>query len=155
VDDLLVMRRLGALGRHGNELAVAALHLLFAVDGQRAQPERLRVDHMAQAARVDQGLGLGQGLHQQADAAGMVQVDMGGNDPVHGVARQAQRVQRRQQARHGMVGAGVDEGGAAVLHHQIGGVEARALKAGVDGVDAVAEVFDEVKHGLPRISCSR
>jgi hypothetical protein len=42
------------------------------------------------------------------------------------------------------VRAGVDEGGAPVLHQQVGGVEVVALEAGVDGEDAVAEVLHEV-----------
>ena len=36
-----------------------------------------------------------------------------------------------------MVGAAIDEGAAAVLHDQVGGIEMLALERGVDGVDAV------------------
>ena len=61
------------------------------------------------------------------------------------LGRQAGGVERRQQARHRVVGAGVDEGGAALLDDQVGGVEARAMKAGVDDVDAVIEDVDEVR----------
>ena len=70
--------------------------------------------------------------------AGMVEVHMGGDDVVHGIAGQPQVIQGRQQARHREVGAGVDEGGAAVLDNQVGGVEQRPVKAGVDDVDATA-----------------
>ena len=35
-----------------------------------------------------------------------------------------------------MIGAAIDEGGAAVLDHQVGGIETRAHEAGIDDVDA-------------------
>mmetsp|Transcript_11370 Transcript_11370/g.22085 ORF Transcript_11370/g.22085 Transcript_11370/m.22085 type:complete len:294 (-) Transcript_11370:117-998(-) len=149
VDDLFVMRGQRTLRRHRHQLAIAALHFLLAIDGPRAQPQGLGVDQMAQAARMHQRARAGQGLHDQAHAAGMIQVHMGRDHPVHRVARQPERIQRRQQARGSVVGAGVDEGGMAVLDHQIGRIEARALEAGVDGIDAVAEVVEEIReHGL-------
>ena len=77
--------------------------------------------------------------HQQAGTAGVVEVHMGGDDVVHGVACQAQGGQGFEQARHGEIGAGVDEGGAAGVDQQVGGVEARAAETGVDLVDAVPE----------------
>ena len=42
------------------------------------------------------------------------------------------------------VGTGVDEGGAAFVHHELGGVEARAVEASVGATDAAAAVCDEV-----------
>src|SRR6187402_2136234 len=36
-----------------------------------------------------------------------------------------------------MRGAAVDEGAAAAFHHEVGSVERRSAKAGVDGMDAV------------------
>ena len=94
------------------------------------------------AARVHEQPCPRQFLHQRTGAAGVVQMHVRGDHPVHRVARQAQGFQRPQQARHGVGGAGVDEGGAAAVHDQVGGVEAVAVEAGVDGVDAVAEGFD-------------
>jgi hypothetical protein len=42
-----------------------------------------------------------------------------------------------------MIGAGIDEGGAAAVDDQVGGVEERSVKAGVDDADAVREPLDE------------
>ena len=61
-----------------------------------------------------------------------------------GVAPEPERVERAEQARHGMVGAAVDEGGTAVFDDQEGGIETRPVKAGVDGVDPVVERADEL-----------
>ena len=74
-------------------------------------------------------------------AAGVVEVHVRRDHVIDGLARQAERFQRGQQARHREVGAGVDEGRAAVLDDQVGGVEHRAMEAGVDGEDAVAQVL--------------
>ena len=80
------------------------------------------------------GYALGRAAQQNGlQAVVMVQVHMGRDDPVHRVARQPQRVQRRQQARHARGGAGVDKSRAATVHQQVGGVKARAVKTGVDG----------------------
>ena len=95
------------------------------------------------AARVHDQLRAGQRLHQLADAAGVVEVHVRGDDEVDRRTRQAQRVERGQQARHGERGAGVDESGATAVDHQVGGVEAVAMEAGVDGPEAVAQRFDE------------
>ena len=81
-------------------------------------------------------------LHQQARAAGVVEVDVGRDHVVDRVGAEADALERGEQARHRVVGAGVDEGGAAVLDDQVGGVEARPVKARVDDVDAVADGFD-------------
>ena len=113
-----------------------------------AIPERARVDHVARAARVHHHARPRQRGGQRADAAGVVQVHVGRDDAVDGVAREAQRVQRRQQARHREVRAGVDEGGAAVREQQVGGVEVVALEAGVDGEDVVAERRHEGGQGV-------
>ena len=131
------------LGRHRHQMAVGPVHLLLAVHRQGALVQRGRVHHVACAARVHQGTGPRQFAHQQPHAAGMVQMHVGGDDPVHRIARQAHRVQRGQQARHAEVGAGVDERGAAVLHHEVGCIELVAVEAGVDGVQALIQGLDE------------
>jgi hypothetical protein len=69
----------------------------------------------------------------------VVEVNMGDDHVVHRIARDAEHLQRPQQPRQRILGAVVDEGGAAVLDDQVGGVEARAQEAGVDRVDAVTE----------------
>ena len=82
---------------------------------------------------------------------GVVEVDVRRDDPVHGLARETQRLQRAQQPRHREVGAGVDEGRPAVLHQQVGGVEALAVEAGVDDMDAVAQGLQVGRQGHPGI----
>jgi hypothetical protein len=95
--------------------------------------------------------GLGQGLHQQAGAAGVVEVDVGGDDVVDHLGRQAQRIERGQQARHGVVGAGVDKQRAAAFDHQIGRIKLRPVKARVYGVDAVGQGLNKGQvHGSRR-----
>ena len=102
-----------------------------------------RIDEVARAARMRDQPRPRQLLHQQADAAGVVEVHVGRDHVVDRVGRQAGGVERGEQARHRMVGAGIDEGGAAAFDDQVGGVEERPMKAGVDDVDAVAEGRDE------------
>jgi hypothetical protein len=132
-----------AIGADMNERAVGALHLLRAVDRGRASHEARRIDQVAGAARMRDQPGPGQLLHQQADAAGMVEVHVGGDHHLDRLRCQAGGVERGQEARHRVVGAGVDEGGTPFLDDQEGGVEAGAMKAGVDDVDAVIENVDE------------
>src|SRR2546421_4284750 len=73
----------------------------------------------------------------------MVEMDVGGDDPVDRIARDAQRVEGGQKARHRMVGRGVDEGGTARFDDQEARVEMRPVKAGIDDVDAVRVVAEE------------
>ena len=119
-----------------------------AVDARRASDETRRIDEVARAARMDDEPRVRQVLHQQARAAGMVEMDVGRDDVVDRVDADAGASERREQARDGVVGARVDEGGAAALDDQVGRVEERAMKAGVDDADAVADRLDE--RGLGR-----
>ena len=54
------------------------------------------------------------------------------------VARDADLVERRQQPGRGRTGAGVDEGGATLVHHQVARREPRTHVARVDQVEAIA-----------------
>ena len=101
---------------------------------------------VARAARMDDEPRARQVLHQQADAARVVEVDVGRDDVVDGVDVEPCGGERGEQARHRMVRAGIDERRAAALDDQVGGVEERPMKAGVDDVDAVREPFDEVRR---------
>ena len=69
---------------------------------------------------------------------------MGGDDEVDRVAVEAGGGERREQARQRVIGAGVDEGGAATFDDEVRGVEQRPVKAGVDDTDAVRQRFDEI-----------
>jgi hypothetical protein len=71
-------------------------------------------------------------LHQQADAAGVVEVDVGRDDVVDGVDLEPGSGERGEQARHRVVRAGIDERRPAALDDQVGGVEERSMEAGVD-----------------------
>ncbi len=129
-----------APGRHWLERAVAAPHLLFAVDRRGSGPQFRRVDHVPCAARMHRQPCVRQGGHQPAGAAGVIQMHMGEDQPIDIGNRQSGLGQGLHQPRLRVVGAAVDEGAASVLDHQIGGVEVRPLEAGVDGVDAVVVV---------------
>jgi hypothetical protein len=80
-----VGRGLHPLGIDADQLAIRAVHLGLAVDHECASVESARVDHVAGTAWVHQHARPGQGLHQGAGAAGMVQVHMGRDDPVDSV----------------------------------------------------------------------
>src|SRR5438105_4864 len=79
--------------------------------------------------------------------AGVVEMDVRRDDVVDRVDADPGALERGEQARHGVVGTGVDEGGAAALDDQVGGVEERPVKAGVDDADAVADPLDERRLG--------
>ncbi len=129
-----------------HELAVRALDLLGAVDRGRAPDQMGGPGEVARAARMDDEPRARQVLHQQADAARVVEVDVGRDDVVDGVDVESCGGEGGEQARHRMVRAGIDERRAAALDDQVGGVEERPMKARVDDVDAVREPFDEVRR---------
>ena len=132
-----------ALGSHTGQLAVSAVHLGLPVHGERALVQGRGVDHVPCAAGVHQQLRVRQRLHQQAHTPSVVQMHMGRDHPIDGAAGQAQRLQGLQQTGHAEIGAGVDEGGAAALHDQVGRIEVISVKAGVDGKKALAQRYDE------------
>jgi hypothetical protein len=109
--------------------------------------DQLGLDEMARAARVGDEPRPRQVPHQQADAAGVVEVHVRRDDEVDRVRCEPGRFECGEQARHCVVGAGVDEGGAPVLDDEEGGVEARPVKARVDDLDAVRQPRDEVRRG--------
>ena len=80
---------------------------------------------------------VGQLLQQQPGAAGVIQVHVGQEDVVDRAARDAELGERRQQVRHRVVRADVDEGGAPAVHDDVRGGVARVQVLGVDGGDAV------------------
>ena len=100
---------------------------------------------MARAARMDDEPRARQVLHQEADAAGVVEVDVGRDDVVDGVDVEPGSGERGEQARHRVVRAGIDERRATALDDQVGSVEERSMEAGIDDLDAMREPFDEVR----------
>jgi hypothetical protein len=141
---------LGALDVDGQHLAVGAQHFFRPVDRGGAGPQRARVHHVALAAGVHQQRGVGAGLHQLAGAAGVVQVHVGGDHVLHIFGGHTEGLQRGQDAWYARCSAGVDDGGAALVNHHEGGVEAWPGEAGVHGVDAQAAGFDERGQGRSR-----
>ena len=116
---------------------------------------RARVDHVARAARMhDQPRAAAARCISRPTPPAWSRCTWVGDDEVDRVAARAGGVERGQQARHRVVGAGVDEGGASVLDDQVGGVEARPMKAGVDDVDAVVEAARR-SRGLQGAAMSR
>ena len=128
-----------ALGAHRHHRADRALHLVGTVDGAGTGDQFGRIDQVTRAQRVHDQPGVGQRGHQRARTTGVVQVHVRGDHPVDRIARHAGGFERVQQARHRVARAGVDEGGAAALDHQVRGIEVRPLITGVNGPDAVAE----------------
>ena len=70
---------------------------------------------------------------------GVVEVHVRGDHPVDRLARHPGGFEHRQQPRHRVARARVDESGAAALDDQVGCVEVRPLVAGVDRPHAVRE----------------
>jgi hypothetical protein len=126
-----------ALLRYRQQLAVVAREFLLAVHRGGTGHQPLRIDHVRRRARVRDQLRVGQLLHQQARATGVVEVGMGQHHPVHRIGTQARVRQRLQQQRHAVVGPAVDESRPALLDHQVGGAEGRPDVPGVEGMDAV------------------
>lgn len=142
------------VGRYADRIAIRALDLGLAVDRARAGHQPRRVHQVRRSARMHDEARPWQLRKQQSGPAGMVEVHMGRNHEVDRVQREADGVDRIEQAWDRMVGAGVDERAAAVLDDQVARIEARAEKAGVDDMDAVIEQLDEVgqrRHGGKRV----
>ena len=73
------------LRRHRFELSVMAFELLLAIDGSGTGHQARRVDHVRGGTRVRHQTRIGQLAHQHAGAAGMVEMGVGQQQPVHGV----------------------------------------------------------------------
>ena len=136
--------------RDRHQLAVQLPVQGLAVHGDRAGHQLRGVDHVRRAARVQYRPGVRQRLHHLAGAARMVEVHVGQEQPVHLLAGDAEFVERRQQPRRRRAGAGVDEGRAAVLHHEVAAGEAGAHVERVDQVHAVAERLRQPGSGRGR-----
>ena len=67
---------------------------------------------------MQHGRCLWQGAHQHARAAGVIQVHVGQEHVVNLGGGEIIGRQGRQQARYGVVGAGVNEGGAAAAQRR-------------------------------------
>ena len=94
---------------------------------------------MRRAPRVQHAPGVRQDLHQLAGTAGVIEVDVGEEQVVHLVPGDAELVERGQQPRRGWGGAGVHEGGATLVHHEVARREPGPHVKRVDQVDAVAQ----------------
>ena len=69
----------------------------------------------------------------------MIEVYVRDQQPVDIGCRESDIGKRSHQMGNRMVGAAIDEGSAAVLDDQVGGIEVIAMERGVDGVDAVPD----------------
>ena len=144
-----------ALQRRRHQAAIGLLEQGIAIDLARAGGQLRRIDEMRRTARMHHQLRRRQLAQQRARTTGMVEVDVGGDEPVDRVRRQPRGIERREHVRHAVQGAAVDEGRAAVLDHQVRGAERRPLaEAGVDDGDAVACPHALSFHRGPRCSLS-
>ena len=135
------------LRRHADHRAVGARYRFGTVNGLSPLNQLAGVDQMRRASRVHHQLGAGEVPHQLAHTACMIQVDMGGNDPVDSLDRQTSCGQCGQQSWHAVVGACVNEGGTPCLCDQIARIELGPLKPGVDHINAMRQVLNPGEDG--------
>ena len=124
------------------DLSVHAHQRFGAVDGFGAGDQFRRIDHVPRTPRVHHHLRFGQGAHQHAGTAGVVQVHMGGQYVAHPLRGDAARLQQRKQARHTMRGTRFDEGVLAVALDQIAAGQPAPLLEGVDAQNSMVQYFD-------------
>ena len=91
--------------------------------------------------------GAGELAHQPSGAARVIEVHVGQQDVVDGVAGDAELGERRQQIRHRVVGADVDEGGASRVFDEVRRRVARIQILGIDRADAVRVAVDRRLDG--------
>jgi hypothetical protein len=80
--------------------------------------------------------------HQRAGTAGMVEMHVGEDDVIHRLARDPHRGQCRQHARHRGIDGGIDQRRTSFVFDHMHRVEQGANEAGIDGMDAVAEMVE-------------
>lgn len=117
----------------GNRLD-AAIKLdkgLFAINRLGAGNQFFRVHEMRRTARVHDDFRVRQFFQQGARATGVIKVNVRKQDVIDVLDRDILQLQRVQQRRHGMRGAGVNESGMAVAHDKMAGIKLRLDVAGV------------------------
>ena len=137
---LAVLRDRDTIARDGQDLAVQLRVQLVAVHGARRLDEFRRIGHVCDAARMQHRGGAGQRLHQCAGATGMVEMHVGQEQEIHGIARHAEFIEGGEDQRHGGVGPGIDDRGPRARHHDVGRIHLRPHVFGVDGRDGVGEL---------------
>lgn len=100
IDAVAVFGHHHTLLRNRLDATIAARDLLGTINGGGTGNQPGRIDHVRRAARVQHRLCVRQLLHQQAGAAGVVQVHVGQQQPVDRVHTQAGVRQRLQHGRH-------------------------------------------------------
>jgi len=93
-------------------------------------------------------LGVGQGRHVSARAAGVVEVDVGEENVIDRLRREPQFRQRGEKARQRAVVGGVDDRGATAFDDEMHGGKAGAHVTGIDGMNAAGKVQQSVRHFL-------
>ena len=68
---------------------------------------------------------VGQLLHEQAGTAGVVQVDVGKNDPFNPSWLQARVLECREHARHRIIRTGIDHRGTPVFNNDVDCIKGR------------------------------
>jgi len=121
------------------QLAVQGL----AVDRDRARDQPGRIDQVRGTTRVQHRPCVRERLHHLAGTTGMIEVHVGEEQVVHLLARDPEFVQRGQQPRGSRRRPRVDEGGMALVDHQVARREAGAQVQRVDQVHALAERLRE------------
>ena len=138
---------------HRQDVAIELAHRLLAIDRRRAGDQLGRIGHVAGAARVHREPRIGQFTHQQPGATGVIKMDVGENDPVDLLRRNALGGQRRDHARHRMIGAGVNDGGAPALNHDMDGIQCRTDIVRIHGADAECVINNGFHRRHSNVSC--
>ncbi len=97
IDDVVVAGRVDTRGIDRHQRAVAALDFFLAVNGRRAGDELARVDHVPSTARMNDGAGVRQFLHQRTGAAGVIEMHVRENhviDSIDGNLLLRQRIEQ-------------------------------------------------------------
>ena len=122
-----------------------------AVDARRAVDEPGRIDEVARAALVHDHGGDGEVGGEVADGAGVVEVDVGDDDPAQVGGAEPERGERRVHGGDARLRTGLDQRGHRPVDQEPGGELLHAAQQRVELMDPGCDL-DRVAHGSPRIS---
>ena len=121
-------------------VAVHRARLLNAVNGLGALDQFRRINHVRRASWMHYAASVGQCLHQKARTARMVKMDVCEENKIDVGNIKVMLVQRVDEQRNAIVGAGIDKRGPAALNDQMAGILQRSGVFRVDSSDAVIEL---------------
>ena len=130
LEPLAIARDEDARGVDRRDLAVEPAVAGLAVDTDRRRDQHRGIDEVRGAARMQHGLSPRQFAQQRAGAAGVVEVDVGQEQPVDRVTLDAESLERGEHVRRRQRGATVDDRGPAAVRDHVDRVEAPLARSG-------------------------